>query len=132
VFDGIPDCLSALEKNDIAIAVATSKHSAVAAKNLQQLGISRFLPVVIGSDSVKEYKPNPEPLLTALNRLGIKPDASAIMVGDATVDIAMGHAAGVRTCAVTWGAHSLKDLQNSSPTFIARTVKAMTEYLLED
>jgi phosphoglycolate phosphatase len=45
-------------------------------------------------------------------RLGIKTD-EALMVGDSTVDLATGKAAGVRTCAVAWGLGERAELESA-------------------
>ena len=47
-------------------------------------------------------KPNPWGLLHLLDALGSSP-ACALMVGDMSVDVRVGRAAGVRTVGVTWG-----------------------------
>ena len=46
----------------------------------------------------------------------------ALMIGDTTVDVRMGRAAGVDTCAVTYGAHSEEDLRREGPTHIVHSV----------
>jgi phosphoglycolate phosphatase len=44
--------------------------------------------------------------------------SNTVMVGDASTDIEMGHAAGMDTIAVTWGAHSPVELRQASPTLV--------------
>jgi phosphoglycolate phosphatase len=47
-------------------------------------------------------KPARDGLLLVCSRLGVTP-AETLLVGDSTVDLATGRAAGVRVCAVAWG-----------------------------
>jgi phosphoglycolate phosphatase-like HAD superfamily hydrolase len=51
---------------------------------------------------VRRHKPDPEPVLVALERLRATPDEAAF-VGDSPFDVGAGKAAGVFTVAVSWG-----------------------------
>ena len=97
--------------------------------NCEQLGISAHIDVFIGSDTVQHYKPHPEGIRLALAALDGAP-AAALYIGDATTDIEMGHAAGVKTCAVTWGAHDKAALAASAPDFMVDDVAALQRLLL--
>ena len=48
------------------------------------------------------HKPDPAPVLAALELLGAEP-AEAAFVGDSPFDVGAGNAAGVYTVAVAWG-----------------------------
>ena len=50
----------------------------------------------------ERHKPDPAPVLAALELLGARP-AEAAFVGDSPFDVAAGKAAGVFTIAVAWG-----------------------------
>ena len=48
------------------------------------------------------------------------------MIGDAVTDVVAGRAAGLRTCAVTWGVHSEDQIcAPRSPTTIVTTVEEL-------
>jgi HAD superfamily hydrolase (TIGR01549 family) len=131
-FPGVAEALLRLKAAGVKVAIATSKHATVAQKNLSQLGLAAAIDVVIGSNSVSNYKPHPEPLLKALEGLSIPPTNGVAMIGDATVDIEMGRAAGVSTYAVTWGAHSIDQLRTANPNYIVETVPELVEVLLSN
>jgi phosphoglycolate phosphatase len=82
-------------------AVLTNKPGGFARQILRGLGVDGAFRAVIGGDEGPR-KPDPSGLLRLCAELGIEP-REALMVGDSSVDIATGKAAGVRTCAVTWG-----------------------------
>lgn len=130
-FPGIPELLTDLKSLGKKIAVATSKSSTVARENLKAAGLLASIDLIIGSDRVQNYKPYPDSIFMALAELKIPPSPGALMTGDAVVDIEMGRAAGVRTCAVTWGAHSAHQLQNASPDFISSSVVSLRQTLFE-
>jgi HAD superfamily hydrolase (TIGR01509 family) len=56
--------------------------------------IEKYFDVVISLDDVKNHKPHPEPLHTALERLGLKAK-EAVYIGDSDTDILAAHAAGM-------------------------------------
>jgi phosphoglycolate phosphatase len=83
-------------------AVISNKREDLSIRLLEDLGLAGYFAVVWGSDSVREKKPSPLPVLALLKKLSCWPD-EAIMVGDSTYDIEAGKAAGVRTAAVSYG-----------------------------
>jgi pyrophosphatase PpaX len=56
----------------------------------------------VTAEETERHKPNPEPLLLALEKLEAAP-ADAAYVGDSPFDIEAANAAGLRSIAVTWG-----------------------------
>ena len=66
------------------------------------LPLERYFDVVVTSDMTERHKPDPAPVLAALELLGA--DArEAAFVGDSPFDIGAGKAAGVFTVGVAWG-----------------------------
>ncbi|HUC38672.1 MAG TPA: HAD family hydrolase [Candidatus Acidoferrum sp.] len=62
---------------------------------LSKEGIDRCFEFVIANGETKRHKPDPEPILVALSRLGIRPE-EAVYVGDYPSDIEAGKAAGTK------------------------------------
>ncbi len=83
--------------------LVTSKNEEELANTLPRLGIQPFLDAVVSADHVTRPKPDPEAVLLALRWLD-RPPGQAIFIGDTVHDLRAGRAAGVRRCAVTWGA----------------------------
>jgi HAD superfamily hydrolase (TIGR01509 family) len=77
-------------------ALVTSSPRSLLGDVLPKLGLTNQFDFVICGDEVKNYKPHPEPVLTTLRALERSPQ-EAIMVGDATVDMLAGKAAGTAT-----------------------------------
>ena len=82
-------------------AVLTNKPGSFARQILRGLGVADAFGAVVGGDEAPR-KPAPDGLLRLCRELGVTP-AQALLVGDSSVDVATGRAAGVRVCAVTWG-----------------------------
>lgn len=85
-----------------SLGLVTSKNHAGARRGLAHVGLADAIPVVVGADDVTNPKPDPEPVLKALELIGSSPD-DACFVGDSPFDIRSGKAAGVTAIGVTWG-----------------------------
>jgi len=83
-------------------AVISNKREDLSKRLLEELGLSEYFDLIIGSDTAGEKKPSPVPVLYAMTRLGSNPEES-IIVGDSNYDIEAGKKAGVKTVAVTYG-----------------------------
>ncbi|QRK04330.1 HAD family hydrolase [Archangium violaceum] len=118
IFPGVADGLATLHAQGLSLAVATSKFYASADALLKAAGLREPFSMVVGADQVKQPKPHPEMGQLIMQKLGV-PAERAVMVGDTTHDLSMAHAAGMRSIAVTYGVHSLRELESSSPTWIA-------------
>lgn len=125
----IADLLAALKAQGRSCGIISSKKAAVLRDNCAQLGIAAQFDVFVGSDDVRHYKPHPEGIERALAVLAC-PAGRAIYVGDAVSDIAAGRAAGVQTCAVTWGAHDAAALAAATPDFLLTDVADLQRLLL--
>ena len=58
--------------------------------------------MLVGAEDTERHKPEPDPVLEALLRLGESPE-DAVYVGDSPFDIRAGKAAGAYAIAVGWG-----------------------------
>jgi pyrophosphatase PpaX len=83
--------------------------------------------VVVGSEDTVRHKPDPEPLLYALDRLGVGPDDAAY-VGDSPFDIRAAKAAGVRAVGVTWGGiHPIERLEAEQPDALVDSAEELLD-----
>ncbi|MBD3730136.1 MAG: HAD hydrolase-like protein [Sphingomonadales bacterium] len=83
----------------IALACVTNKPTAMAREILEFFGLVPGIAEVLGGDLDLPRKPAPEPLLAAIDRLGVD-KAQAWMVGDGLPDIGAARAAGVTMACV--------------------------------
>jgi pyrophosphatase PpaX len=73
--------------------------------------------VLIASDSTTKHKPDPEPVLVAMERLGARPE-DTVFVGDSPYDMMAAVAAGVRPVGVAWGAFEAEVLATSGAAIV--------------
>ncbi|MGE5839837.1 MAG: HAD family hydrolase [Deltaproteobacteria bacterium] len=95
---------------------------------LKKRRLRELFQSVITLDDVKNRKPSGDPLLECARRLGAHPEKCAY-VGDATVDIVAGKAAGMRTIAVLTGVDDYEALEEEDPDLILDSVAQLTERL---
>jgi len=117
LYPGVDELLDYLKVSGARLALVTTKHQTQADFTAGAFGLSRHFDYVHGWQEGRQHKPHPEPVLAALDRLGVRPEA-AIMVGDSEQDIEAARAAGVATCAVTYGFRPAWFLQSFHPDFL--------------
>jgi HAD superfamily hydrolase (TIGR01549 family) len=111
---GARECLEGLES--VSRAIATTKMTFMAKRVVEQMGIAHHFDLVQGSDGIP-HKPDPTVLVLVLQ--GLRKEACrSWVVGDTVYDIRAGKAAGMRTCAVTYGIGDVKDLEIAAPDLL--------------
>jgi pyrophosphatase PpaX len=96
--------------------VVTSKLHDGAMRGLRVSQLDDAFDVVIGCDDVTHSKPHPEPVLKAVEKLGVAAK-DTVFVGDSRHDMESGRAAGVKTAAVLWGPFHRADLEDLAPDY---------------
>lgn len=127
-FPKVVETLSALKRQGLTLAIASSRSHASLVELTQDLGISDVISYLIGADDVEKAKPNPEPVLNILAALGF--DASeTLVVGDMNVDILMGVRAGAKTCGVTYGNGTKRELEEADADYIIDSIDELIEFV---
>lgn len=116
-FEGVYETVKTLKENDFKLAIVTTKRSDVVQMGLKLSGLGEFFDVIVALDDVEKPKPDPEPLLKALDLLGSSPER-AIMVGDNHHDIVGGQNAGTKTAGVAWSIKGKEHLEAYNPDYI--------------
>ena len=128
-YSGMPDLLNDLRAAGVRIGIATSKRRNSADLTLSYSGLADAIPVTVAMDDTAVHKPNPEPLLLALERLGADP-SDAVYIGDAVVDVQAAHAAGLPAISVSWGAVDADTLAAAQPEYLICEMDDLRRLLL--
>ena len=117
-FPGALAALSELRRRGVRLAIVTSKAGRIARRTMEVCGLGDAVDLVVAGDDVVRGKPDPEPVLSALGKLGLgeRPE-EVVFVGDSPVDLRSGRAAGTRTAAVAWGPHERRVLEAEEPEY---------------
>ncbi len=95
LFLGVQEILTHCANHNINLGIVTSSNRTVVEKALSRLGIRSFFSAIVTADDIVNYKPHPEPVFLALQKLGRKPE-SCLIIGDSQADILAGRAAGIK------------------------------------
>jgi pyrophosphatase PpaX len=102
-FPGIFELLAELDRRGHRLGIVTAKRVATVELAFERFPLLRELTqVLVGAEDTERHKPEPDPVLEALRRLGASPE-EAVYVGDSPFDIRAGKAAGAFAIAVGWG-----------------------------
>jgi pyrophosphatase PpaX len=112
---GMDDLLVRLKDEGRRLGIVTAKRRITVELAFAQIPIEHLFETVVGGDETECHKPDPEPLLLALERMGARPEEAAY-VGDAPFDVKAARAGGLFSVGVTWGGiHSRERLEAESP-----------------
>lgn len=101
-FKGVREMLQQLHQAGVKLGVVTSKKTDMAWRGLKVGQLEEYFETVVGMDETEKHKPEAEPALLALKRLGAEPGDHVLMVGDSKFDLLCGRNAGIKTAAVAW------------------------------
>ena len=130
-YDAVVETLEQLHTDGIKLAIVSTKSQEGLARGLKALGAGHLFEVIIGLDEVTHVKPHPEPVLLALEKLGVS-QQEAIMIGDNSHDIEGGKNAGVRTAGVAWSAKGESFLQQFNPDYMLHHMSDLLEIVKGD
>lgn len=102
LFEGFETLLKTLEEHNIGWGIVTNKPAQLTNLLLQRINLNPSLGVAICPDHVKQAKPHPEPILLAMEKLGLT-SQNCIYVGDHKRDIEAAKAAKLKSIACRYG-----------------------------
>lgn len=115
-YAGVRESVATLRDRGVTLAIATSKRTTATGMGLRACGLpEEWFAAVVTADDVTRPKPDPEPVVRALELSGERDPSRAVYVGDSIHDMKSGRAAGVTTAAVLWGPNTRETLQVTKP-----------------
>jgi pyrophosphatase PpaX len=97
-----------LSRQGRRLGVVSAKRRSTLELAFAQVPIGHLFEVVVGGDDTERQKPDPAPLLYALERLGARAEHAAY-VGDSPYDMQSARAAGLYAVGVSWGGIHLRE-----------------------
>jgi pyrophosphatase PpaX len=99
IFPEVVGALEELRRRRLSLGVASNIPSNFLREHLAQFSIAQYFDAVVGQEDCDEQKPSPKPILTALARLGARPE-EAMYVCDMEEDLIAAKAAGTLATAI--------------------------------
>ena len=97
-------------------AICSNKPEEFVRNILVSLGSLDYFDAILGGDSLKSKKPDPEGLLYLLDCFKCSPKQT-LLVGDSPVDIETGKRAGIFTCIVSYGFGDPEEIVLAEPDY---------------
>lgn len=129
VYPGIPELLARLKAAGVTLAVVSNKPHRECVTVMKTLFPNDCFNLVLGRFEKFALKPDPEPLLFAMNYFGVSRE-EAVYVGDSEVDLQFAKNAGLRCVSVGWGTRSKQELLSSGAIAVADTADEAAELIL--
>lgn len=128
-FPGVPETLAKLKQKNIPLAVVTSKLKNLANRGLQLFGLEGCFDAFVAFEDTERHKPEPDPILKALEILNYPSGKQVMMVGDSPYDIICAGKAGVTGAVVAWSLHPKEVLSVSKPDIWLETFPELLNYV---
>lgn len=106
------ELVKALKDSGFKLVVATSASEEDLKALLKRANVEDLFDEKTNSDDVENSKPDPDIIIAAMKKIGVKPD-QAIMIGDTPYDVAAAARANVRCIGVTCGGWSPESLRGA-------------------
>lgn len=124
---GVKEMLQEVGKR-YPLAVISARDGRTTNVFLEQFDLLPLFKCVVTAQTCKHTKPFPDPILWAAQQMGVLPEA-CLMVGDTTVDIRAGKAAGAQTVGVLCGFGEEDELRRRSADLILPSTAELSEAL---
>lgn len=124
LFDEIKDTLEYLRKNNVILAIATSKTRFEYDTTVKHFNINHYFDYVVCIDEIEHPKPSADPLLKIIQQSKISAK-DALFIGDTYYDIECARNAQMDFGLALWGAHekckSMCGIHFSTPKELCKT-----------
>lgn len=130
-YPGMVELLKELQRNNIAIGVASNKYQEAAVKLVLQFFPGIDFALILGQREGVPSKPDPTIAYEIIGHTGIAKE-DTVYIGDSCVDMQTGKNAGITTVGVSWGFRPKTELESYNPDFIADDTDELRKYLLGD
>jgi HAD superfamily hydrolase (TIGR01549 family) len=128
LYPGVFETIKHIKKNDFKISLLTTKAQDQADLIIDHFSLRPYFDFVMGRVNEIPHKPAPEPLLMICEKLKVLP-GETIMIGDTELDIQCGKNAGTKTCGVSYGYRTIKQLEENNPDFIIDSIIELKEMI---
>ncbi len=130
LYPGVRETLQRIRAAGGVSCIISNKPEPITRKMVVELDIAEYFLEVIGPESLKHMKPDPEGLVDCMKKAGRGPKET-IMIGDSYTDIQAGRAAGTLTCGVLYGIGDRQKLLDEQADFYVDNLIHLLEKLTE-
>jgi phosphoglycolate phosphatase len=130
LYEGIEQTLAAIEASDLRWGVVTNKPARFTGPLLRALGLERRAACVVSGDTTARPKPDPGPILHALEACTVQA-SDCVYIGDDLRDVQAGRAAGVATVVAAYGySAALEDVNTWQADLVIERPEDLLRWIL--
>ena len=111
------------------MAVVSARDDMSTRAFLKQFELTCYFDEIVTAITAEHTKPYPDPILYAAEKMGVPPE-NCLMIGDTTVDIRSGVAAGTQTVGVLCGFGEREELERRGTDLILENTSELADILL--
>jgi phosphoglycolate phosphatase-like HAD superfamily hydrolase len=126
---GAKDMLECL-RGRYLMAVVSARDEKSTRAFLDQFELTGYFREIVTAVTARHTKPYPDPIYYAANKMGVAPE-NCLMIGDTTVDIRAGKAAGSQTVGVLCGFGEEAELKRRGADIILESTALLADVLLK-
>jgi len=127
-YPGIPELLQQLDKQGIAMAVASNKYDAATQKLVKHYFPYISFAAIAGNIEGLPPKPDPAVVDLILRETGYGKEET-LFTGDSGVDMQTARNAGITAVGVTWGFRPRAELEEFSPAYIIDSPEELLSFV---
>lgn len=127
LYEGFEEVFAALQTAGIRQAIVSSKMRGQYRTDFVSTGLERYIDTAVLAEDTRHHKPDPEPLLECLRRLGLSP-REALYVGDSPSDRQAARNAGLDFGFAKWGSVFPEDITDAD--YVLQTPKDLLALIL--
>lgn len=124
VFDGVPELLKELEKQNFLIGLVTGNLEPIGRGKLEKAGLEHYFKLgAFGSDEIDRTRLVGLAIKRAEENFDFKPNKNIFLFGDTPQDIDAGNKSGAITVGVTTGVYSKEELENAAAKYVVNNLQ---------
>lgn len=120
-YDGVFDFIKLIKEKNAKVSLLTTKAQDQADLIIEHFNLLPYFDYIMGRRDGIAHKPSPEPLLMICNQLNVLPEET-LMIGDTELDIQCGKNAGTKTCGLTYGYRTRRQLEENTPDYVIDSI----------
>ena len=128
LYDGVKEGLDYMQAQGYVLGCVTNKAAEFTLPILRDLGIADYFKTTVCGDDTPRKKPDPLPLLTAAERLGVAA-ADSLMIGDSMSDVKAARAAEFKIICMSYGYNHGEDIRDYNPDVVIDSMAELPEYI---
>lgn len=128
LYEGVKEGLDYMKNSGYRLGCVTNKAGEFTLPILRDLGVEDYFEVIICGDDTARKKPDPLPLLTAAERMSVKPENS-LMLGDSQSDVKAARAAGFQIVCMSYGYNHGEDIRSFAPDAVIDSFTELQQHI---